>query len=96
MDFGEDPSSPCVRCGYCCKIRECAFGEWDDKKNQCKYLLGNEPGEYACAKYEELVNNPFAKWNPAFGAGCCAPLFNSHRAKVLQKLADKSDNGGES
>jgi hypothetical protein len=77
----------CCRCGYCCKVRSCGFGEWDEKAHRCKELLGSMRGEYACGKYDEIVGSAGGLWKlaPAFGAGCCS-TFNSDRAAVLRGI----------
>lgn len=76
---------PCLRSGYCCKQGVCSFGEWDTDKNQCKHLVGDEPGQHSCGIYEEIVTSlPETNWHfsPAFGAGCCSP-FNGDRMKLV-------------
>jgi hypothetical protein len=79
----------CLRSGMCCKTIPCAFGEWDATKHQCRFLEETEVHPeftiYACGKKAEIEALPAsygASINPAFGAGCCMPLFNANRATI--------------
>jgi hypothetical protein len=81
---------PCVRSGMCCKTIQCAFGEWDAAKHQCTFLQEAEHGPgfiiYSCGKKAEIEALPpeyRADLNPAFGAGCCMPMFNEARRAIL-------------
>jgi len=81
-------AAPCVGSGMCCKKGPCAFGESISKdKPQCKFLEIKEVVDsvevYKCGKIDEIVDQPFADINPAFGAGCCMSLFNDNRKKIL-------------
>jgi len=72
----------CVQCGYCCRVRPCAFGTWDsEKKQQCTFLTEED----FCSKYEEIKKLPGAEYNPAFGTGCSSALFNSFREKKIKE-----------
>jgi hypothetical protein len=80
-----------MRSGLCCRTAPCAFGAWDEQAHQCKFLEISEQGDgftiYACGKKTEIEALPEetgAKWNPAFGAGCCMPLFNENRDAILR------------
>ena len=74
----------CVRCGYCCKVRSCGFGEWDPQANCCKELIRVEDGAYGCRKYEEIISGSKDWWcSPAFGAGCCS-VFNGDRLAIVR------------
>lgn len=77
----------CVKCGYCCTVRPCAFGELDEGGNQCKFLTQDK----LCSKYNEIISLPREMWvwNPAFGEGCCASLFNTVREEKIKK--DKNE-----
>lgn len=75
----------CVRSGYCCKQGPCPFGEWDEEKTQCKFLIGDEPGKYACGIFDEIKGKPGAESAPAFGVGCCSGL-NDDRLELLRML----------
>ena len=70
----------CLRCGYCCKTAACSLlGEG----KPCRYLIGNQPGEYECGLYDFVVEQPDAEVAPAFGAGCCC-VTNPDRQAVCQ------------
>lgn len=70
----------CINSGYCCRQAPCPFGEWDEKKHQCKHLTEDNK----CGIYEEIIARPVPEWYvaPAFGAGCCSPL-NPDRLRML-------------
>lgn len=85
------PVRRCMRSGLCCKTAPCQFGEWDKARHQCRFLEISEQGEdftlYGCAKKAEIEALPpeaGAMWNPAFGGGCCMPLFNDNRAAIIR------------
>lgn len=90
-------SQSCAGSGYCCKQRPCPFGQWNATQTACAFLLpiethGKHP-RYTCGIYEEIVKQPGWEVAPAFGAGCCSPLFNSDREAILAELADSDDPG---
>ena len=77
---------PCLRSGVCCKKGPCAFGERTSEDDPaCRYLEGDGPGSYVCGIAEEIVKQPGWEWSPAFGAGCCMPLFNEARERVKKE-----------
>lgn len=78
-------AKPCVMSGFCCRSGPCAFGEMKEDNSQCKFLEDKEDGTTRCGKYEEILSMSEEKWhwNPAFGAGCCMPLFNDARERIL-------------
>jgi len=83
------PVRACVRSGYCCKKSLCAFGEYQEGgKLPCKHLGGDKPGEYYCKQFDEINKKVWAKWNPAFGAGCCSPIGNTARDEVIQRRGE--------
>jgi len=88
----------CVGSGHCCKQAPCPFGaSISDKVRQCKFLevqevLDERTTIYRCGRYEEIKNLPGANVAPAFGAGCCQPLFNSNRAAILTILGQRNRN----
>lgn len=95
------PDSPCVGSGFCCKRAPCPFGTWDDAAHQCASLVpwtgdaltdadGPVP-RYRCAKHDEIVKHPLAHIAPAFGAGCCQPMFNVERNRIVRALRNRSD-----
>jgi len=84
---------PCLKCGYCCTKAACPFGEWDVVRGRCKFLTAGN----LCGCYQEIIKRPhqaLADLAPAFGAGCCMPLFDTWReAKrraqpILKKYVD--------
>jgi len=82
------PIKPCMKSGFCCTKAPCAYGEWNEEKSACKYLLPpNDIGQRDCGRYEWIINN-VAGWEfyPAFGGGCCMPLFNEMREKVIENI----------
>lgn len=79
-------SVPCVQCGYCCKVRSCGYGKWDEEKHQCSELVAVGDGTYNCGVFDKIVKGKDTSWHlaPAFGAGCCASI-NTYRADILRK-----------
>ena len=86
------PHNPCVNSGYCCKVRPCPFGESvSDADSSCKFLeLIEQPKplypRFLCGKYDEILASEGNEISPAFGAGCCSPLFNVDRDAILKDL----------
>jgi hypothetical protein len=81
---------PCVGSGMCCKRRPCGYGE-PDETGGCRFLVTWEDDDldverYRCGKYDEIKEQPGADFSPAFGAGCCQPLFNERRDEILVAL----------
>lgn len=81
-------AKPCLRSGHCCKVRPCAYGTWDAQNKRCVHLLvvetlPNGAEVHGCGKYDEIVQDPQSRWNPAFGAGCSSTLFNDAREAIL-------------
>ena len=91
-----DHRRPCVGSGHCCKRGPCGYGEADPKTGACTSLVlwedavGNVE-RYRCGKYEEISKQPTANVMPAFGEGCCQPLFNQARTRVLNELQRTED-----
>lgn len=74
----------------CCKTAPCGFGEADETGG-CRFLVAWKNDDlsverYRCGKYEEIVGKPGADMSPAFGAGCCQPMFNERRNDILVAL----------
>lgn len=77
----------CIMCGYHCTKAPCEFGEWDEVKGTCAFLLEpNEYGQRLCGKYDEIIASGIPH---VFGAGCPATLFNTMRQKVLERLNEE-------
>lgn len=82
---------PCLRSGFCCKKSACGYGTWDPEKRQCAHLvvdevLPNGAEIHSCGIHDYIVKQPGAEWSPAFGAGCCMPLFNDLRDNIARGL----------
>ena len=89
-DIDEIPAKPCVMSGFCCTKAPCGYGEWNEDKSACKFLEPpNEIGQRKCAKYQWIKDNVIGwEFYPAFGAGCCMPMFNVMRQDVIKKLKE--------
>lgn len=75
--------SACIRSGYCCQQGVCSYGEWDEEAHQCKHLIGDSPGNFACGIYDWITTQPGAEMSPAFGAGCSSSLNPVRREMLL-------------
>jgi hypothetical protein len=89
------PVKPCVGSGFCCKLAPCPYGEKDPKTGWCTHLVpweGDDLGvqRYRCGRYEYIKVQPFADMVPAFGGGCCSPLFNEERDRIVIALKKKA------
>ena len=78
------PVHECVQCGFCCRQSPCPFGAWDWERHRCVFLT--EDNE--CSEYENILKQPGADYAPAFGQGCCSPVGNEDRNKLLAEGAD--------
>lgn len=90
------PVSQCVRSGFCCKQAPCGFGTWDADRRQCKHLEVEAeiaPGVFVhrCGIYDQIKDQPGADVSPAFGAGCCSPLFNTARSRIIRLTKERLD-----
>jgi hypothetical protein len=79
--------SKCVGSGHCCRV-PCAYGKYNEDKTHCIYLekIKNvyDTTIYKCGRYEEIKRiAPDWELYPAFGAGCCQPIANENRQKIL-------------
>jgi hypothetical protein len=82
---------PCVKCGYCCTVGPCAFGDWDPERRRCRHLTDGG----LCARHAEIVEaeRGAAVRFPMFGCGCSSPLFNSVReAKLAETAGAEGEN----
>lgn len=86
----------CVQCGFCCEKGPCAFGEWDYQAKRCRFLKDLSDGRSICSEYDRIKNMPGASGNPAFGAGCCMPLFNTKRESTICSIQSVSVSSGRS
>jgi len=82
---------PCVSSGFCCTKSPCAYGEANEK-GACKHLTEpNELGQMACGRYDWIKENvPNWEYYPAFGAGCCMPIFNTMREQVIKNIKNET------
>jgi len=84
------PIRPCMKSGFCCTMAPCAFGEYDYEKKQCKYLgEPNDIGQKDCLRYQWILDNvpeEIRNFNPAFGFGCCSPIGNLARNKIIETI----------
>lgn len=80
-------AQPCVGSGMCCKRGPCDFGERTSAEDPaCRYLEQTSvegPPRYTCGRYDFIITQPGWQMNPAFGAGCCMPMFNDARQAIL-------------
>jgi hypothetical protein len=85
---------PCVMSGFCCIKTPCGYGEWNDDKSACKYLAPpNDIGQRGCERFDWIKENvPGWEVYPAFGAGCCMPLFNTLRQDIIKKLHENPNH----
>jgi len=79
---------PCIRSGFCCKQGTCPYGVYDIKAERCRHLVDDvevSPGQFTtkCAIYDHINEQPESIWSPAFGAGCCSPMFNPDRDAII-------------
>lgn len=86
-------TSPCVGSGFCCQTAPCPFGQVTSPTNlACKFLEEiKEPHinkRYTCGIADQIIGKPGAELCPAFGAGCCMPLFNPNRRAIIQELKE--------
>ena len=88
---GQYPIRPCMKSGFCCTKAPCGFGEWNDDKSSCKYLLPkNDIGQRDCGRYEWIKENVEGyEYYPGFGAGCCMPIGNTIREEIIENIDKK-------
>lgn len=83
--FGLVPEiAQCVHSGFCCKQAPCPYGEVSPVTGWCKHLVEREPNRFYCGNYDFIIKQPGNHISPAFGAGCCSPLFNVNRNAILR------------
>jgi len=80
----------CMGSGHCCRI-PCAYGEWNNDKTKCKHLKVKHHIKnvtvYECGNYQKIKQSvPDWEIYPAFGAGCCQPLFNTERSRIIELI----------
>ncbi len=81
-------SRACLRSGMCCNIAPCPYGSSISESNsKCSFLIEHN-STTTCSIYEDILKQPGADFSPAFGAGCCMPMFNVRRAFILARDFD--------
>lgn len=82
-------ASRCVGSGFCCKQAPCPFGRWNAQHSGCEHLAPlpttTATVRYTCAIAREIMLQAGWEQAPAFGAGCCSPLFNEQRTLILEE-----------
>lgn len=78
---------PCVRCGYCCTVRPCSYGEWDKRNNRCYWLEEDDKdlGTFKCRLYDYIRIKEKLSPYPMFDNYCSSPLMNTIRENVIAK-----------
>lgn len=76
----------CVQCGYCCTIRPCPFGSWNEERKCCNELAHDNK----CGIYDEIIKDPTSIYSPAFGMGCSGTIGNARRKKKLAERTNKT------
>jgi len=88
------PIRPCMKSGFCCTKSPCAYGTYDHEKKQCIHLgEPNDIGQRDCLHINWILENvpeEFRNFNPAFGAGCCMPMFNEARNTIINTIKEKN------
>lgn len=57
---------PCVRCGTCCLLGPCVFGDADEDTGVCRWLIPNTDGTMTC---QQLLTSVEARAH-LLGRGC--------------------------
>lgn len=89
----EPKPRPCVGCGYCCRKGPCglawARGAKPTPANPaCPFLVELE-GRFRCGVWVQTgeAERKAIADALAFGAGCCSPLGNTDREKMLRRIS---------
>ena len=87
-------SPPCVRCGYCCSVGVCVYGDEGDN-GECVYLEvhDKEMGTYTCTIRDEIIESEGKTAYPMFDNYCSSSMFNEVRAEVIRKKNESGHNG---
>lgn len=81
----------CVNCGYCCKKATCDIGlTHGAEPTNCKFLIGDRPGEYKCWLAEKEIY-PHIKKDLAIGDGCCSSL-NTDRLIAIKNMEVENES----
>ncbi len=87
----KSPIKACVNSGFCCLKVPCGFGKKAADHIGCAYVIFDNDNRSSCSIAEEIVKCPTSKFSPAFGAGCCASLFNERRTDIIIKFHDSKE-----
>lgn len=79
---------PCVKCGYCCRVGLCSYGEMD-AIGQCQFLKVDDPemGTWKCARYNEIKRIEENSQYPMFDEYCSGSVLNTVREAIIKKMA---------
>lgn len=90
------PAASCVGSGYCCRQRPCPFGAPTSANDQsCRYLQAlerrdDEHQRFTCGIADIIITRPGWELSPAFGAGCCSPVGNDDRSRILRDIGQSA------
>ena len=73
-------TTECVCCGWCCTVRACGYGEWDESRGRCMLLAEDNK----CSIYDKIVEREKDCQYPMMNCGCSSTLFNSFRDAKLK------------
>jgi hypothetical protein len=86
--------TPCIRCGYCCRVATCAVGvARGSDPRRCAFLRGTPPGEHSCALVEQ--GDPAIVGGAAIGGGCSSTIGNTVRRDRLRARQDRAESVGD-
>ena len=81
----------CVSCGYCCSIRPCHMGSWDEERGCCSLLTdADEKGGRYCKIYKSIRLQEKDEKYPMMGSGCSSSMFNDVRDSRIENMKEKS------
>jgi hypothetical protein len=75
----------CVQCGYCCTVRQCSYGQWNQVERRCKFLTKDR----LCERHELIMKAEKNSEYPMFGCGCSSSLFNEVREAKIRATKEK-------
>lgn len=76
----------CVQCGYCCTVRACFHGEWDESLGRCRFVVDCDDGGKSCSRHDEIAEAEADSGLPMFGCGCSSTMFNRVREARLAAM----------
>jgi len=81
----------CIRCGTCCLLCTCSYGEESPETGLCKHLSFSKDKTATCGIYDEI-----RKSSSMFGAGCTLrrnPKLYRGLKKDIDDLRQIEDDG---